>query len=68
MDLEEERKKALDFLAGRPNITLENTRATVRPVKESLDVIESQERMKEIKKIENPRLKTEAYLKQIGKS
>jgi len=67
MNLEAERKKVLDFLAGRPDVKLEGTRMPVRPVKEDTEMIVSQERKKEIKEIKNPRLKTEAYLKQIGK-
>ena len=67
MDLEVERKKALDFLAGRSDVKLENTPVPVRPDKESMDVIGSQERKNEKQKIVNPRLRTEAYLRQIGK-
>jgi len=67
MDLETERKKALDFLAGKPDIKLEDRRPTVPSAKESEDVIVSKERKNELKEILNPRLRTEAYLKQIGK-
>jgi len=66
-DLDVERKKAHAFLAGDPHVRLEERRVSVRPVKETEDVIVSQERKNEKKMIENPRLKTEAYLKQIGK-
>ena len=66
-DLDVERKKALDFLAGQPDVKLEDTRIPVRPDKEKLDVIVSQERKNEKPEIVNPRLKTEAYLKEIGK-
>lgn len=62
-----ERKKALDFLAQDPHVTLEPRRDTVRPVKENEGVIERPERKKEKVEIINPRLRTEAYLKQIGK-
>lgn len=67
MNLETERKKALDFLAGRGNVSLDVGRPTVPSAKETEEVIVSQERKNEREKILNPRLRTEAYLKQIGK-
>lgn len=67
IDLDAERKKALDFLAGDPHVSLEARREAVRPDKETEDVIVSQERTNEKVKIVNPRLRTEAYLKKIGK-
>lgn len=67
INLEREKRKALDFLAGDPHVFLEAKREAVRPDKEKMDVIESQERKEVIPEIKNPRLKTEAYLKQIGK-
>jgi len=65
--IELERKKALDFLAGDPHVKLEPTREPV-PVDTRKNEGEN-ERLKEkvVKKIKNPRLRTEAYLKQIGK-
>jgi len=67
MNLELERKKAQDFLRGDPHVTIEPIRPSVRSAIEKEDVIVSQERKNGKMEIENPRLKTEAYLKQIGK-
>lgn len=66
-NLETERRKALDFLAGRADVKLEKIPPTVRSDKETEDVIVSQEKKEVIKEIINPRLRTEAYLKEIGK-
>ena len=67
VSLEKERRKARDFLRGDPHVTIEPIRPSVRSTIETEEVIVSQERKNEIEKIKNPRLKTEAYLKQIGK-
>ncbi len=66
-NLMKERKKAMDFLAGDPKITLQDGRVNVHPSIEKEELIESQERKKETTLIQNPRLRTEAYLKSIGK-
>lgn len=65
--LDEELSKARAFLVGDPHVKLEDRQVPVRPDKETEEVIGSQERMKAIIEMENPRLKTEAYLKQIEK-
>ena len=66
-NIEIERKKARDFLAGDPKVTMEEIREAVPIDKERTKVIESQEKKTPLNKIKNPRLKTEAYLQQIGK-
>ena len=62
-----ERKKALDFLAGDPHVTLTPGRIPVRPDKEKNEGEKERLKEKVVAEEKNPRLKTEAYLKQIGK-
>lgn len=66
-NIELERKKALDFLRGDPHVKLDLGRPSV-PVDKELNEGEN-ERKKVTETVEekNPRLRTEAYLKKIGK-
>jgi len=66
MNLEAERKKALDFLAGDPNVKVEVVRTTVRPGLERTERNEEGQKEKEEKRELTPRKKTEQYLKSIG--
>jgi len=66
-NIELERKKAYAYLAGDPHISLKERRDTVRLDKEKLEGEKERKKEKAVKEIKNPRLRTEAYLRKIGK-
>lgn len=66
-DLELERKKVLDFLRGDPHVKLDLGRPTVPEVKEKNEGENERKKVTKVVEEKNPRLRTEAYLKKIGK-
>jgi len=66
INLEAERKKALDFIAGKPGVKLEIVRPTVRNGLERTEGEEIRPKEKEEKKEITPRMRTEQYLQSIG--